>query len=64
MSDNAEARMTTDDPALVALNKMASLLEPFDRAAQLRILAAVSVLHGHYDYARAFISVLEKEARR
>lgn len=55
MSDN---RLSIDDPALAAVNRMAEILDPFDRDAQLRILTAVCVTMNQLEYAQALLDEL------
>lgn len=56
-------RITTRDPGLAVLNQIADVLEPFDRAQQLRIMCAACVMLGQLAEARLFLSMLEREAR-
>ena len=57
-----DRRITTKDPALVALNKIARVLEQHDRAAQLRIMGATCMTLGLFDYAEQFTRLARAEA--
>ena len=60
-----ENKLSLDDPAFLALKKTVEILDPFDRAQQMRILAGTCILLGEYDYAQAFLTQLirDKESK-
>lgn len=53
--DPKEVKLSADNPELVAIKKIASMLGPHSREQQLRILASVSSEFGYYDYAISFL---------
>lgn len=54
-------RLSSRDPVLKTLNKIVAILDPFDRVAQLRILASSCVAIGDHDMAQSFLDTLKKE---
>lgn len=54
-------KISPDDPALIALNKIAEALGPHSREEQLRILASVCVQLDKIEHARVFLDALERE---
>lgn len=57
----AEVKLSPDDPALIALNKIAEALGPHSREEQLRILASACAQLGEVEHARGFLDALERE---
>jgi len=53
--------MSIDDPVLRAINRMAEILEPFDRTDQLRVLASTCISFGMLDEADQFILQLRAD---
>jgi hypothetical protein len=62
-TSNEAARLRKDDPALKAMNKIAKLLDPFDRTAQLKIWIGVCTQLGYLDEAERFLSQLREETK-
>lgn len=54
-AQDAGNRLSPDDPALVALNKLAVILEPYDRATQLKLLGSACAQLGMADFAIRFL---------
>jgi hypothetical protein len=57
-------KISKDDPVLIALNKMAEALDPFDRKTQLKILVSACLHFGMTDHARQFIDAIENGEKK
>lgn len=54
-------RLSRNDPVLVTINKLAKILEPYDRQQQLRAMAAACSILGHVDEAAVFLRAVKEE---